>query len=484
MKRRDFLRQGIPVVTVGVLTPSLLFANKQRANDSWHIEQFLDRGLAQFTYALLYDKKIILIDPARDPSPFYQYAKEHEATIVGVMETHPHADFISSHADIQRNKDAVVYVSRKVKAKYPHKALDAGDVIPLNGQLRLKILDTPGHSPDSISVVLEDRGKDVAVFSGDALLFGDVGRPDLREYAGSYDTQRNALAKEMYHTIHEKFARLADDVVVYPAHGAGSLCGNAIRDVRSSTIGYERAHNYAFKNHTEAAFVALLLKDLSYIPKYFPYDVELNRTGAPDVAKSLSAVKLFSKNFEPKPGELVVDTRSAEALRYAYLPDAISIPDGTKFETWLGTVVPPDKEFYLVAENPDKLSALVEKVAKIGYEGFIKGAFVYDRQNEYPFSFDDAEFSKNINAYTIIDVRNPKEVQADTLFQTAINIPLPELLSRLSEIPRDKPIVVHCASGYRSAIASSLLRNNLAGQVVLDVGVEVEKYKKAKGNHN
>lgn len=476
MKRRQFVRNGAQLLAMGIVVPRMIFCKKKTDNTGWHIEQFQDKGLAQFTYALLYDNKIILIDPARDAKPFYKYAQDNNAAIVGVIETHPHADFTSSHAEIQRNRQAVVYVSRKLNAKYNHHALDEGDVVPLNADLCLKILDTPGHSPDSISVILEEKGKDVVVFSGDALLFGDVGRPDLREYAGSYETQRNTLARQMYHTIHQKYAKLADDVVVYPAHGAGSLCGGAIRNVHSSTIGYERANNYAFINTTEAEFVSLLLSELPFIPTYFPYDVELNRIGAPDVIPSIASVRILKDNYQVEKNEIVIDGRPTEIYQAAYCPQAINIQDGTKFETWLGTVIKPSTAFYLIAENKGALDTLIHKSSKIGYEKWIKGAFVYNEGKKAPYVLDNVSFSQNPKDYTIIDVRNEKEAKEKKIFPDAINIPLPELQSRLATVPRDKPIVVHCASGYRSAIASSLLRNDFPGLTVLDLGTDVSKY--------
>jgi hydroxyacylglutathione hydrolase len=482
MKRRDFLVNGVQLAALGLMGP-MVYAGKKET--MYHIEQFEDKGLAQYTYALLYDRKIILIDPARDARPFYKYAADNGAVITAVIETHPHADFVSSHAEVQRNKQAVVYASRKLHAKYSHHPVDEGDVIKLNDRLRLKIIDTPGHSPDSISIILEDSGKDVAVFTGDALLFGNVGRPDLREFAGSYETQRDTLARQMYHTIRKKFAVLGDEVAVYPAHGAGSLCGGVVRNVKSSTIGYERANNYAFGDYTEDAFVGVLLKDLPFVPRYFSYDVELNRSGPADLEKGLSGVSLLADDFEPGKEAVVIDTRPGEIIRRSYLPGTINVADGGKFETWLGSVIGPDKRFYLVAENGDKLRAVIGKIAKIGYEGHVVGAFVYNKERVSPFPvLDSGKFAGDTADYTIIDVRTPHEFATEKIFTTAINIPLPELAGRLGEIPAGKPVVVLCASGYRSAIGTSIIRNaNIIGNTpgggeVFDLGKDVEKYKK------
>ncbi|MCH5718293.1 MBL fold metallo-hydrolase [Niabella hibiscisoli] len=280
MNRRRFLKNGASIAGIGILAPRLMV---DKTAGMYHIEQFTDEGLSQFTYAILFDQKIVLVDPSRDPQPFYDYADRNNASIIAIIETHPHADFVSSHAEIYRKLKTRIYTSDKLHAKYPHYPVKDGDVITLNNYLLLKILDTPGHSPDSISIVLQENNIDKAVFTGDALLFGDVGRPDLREYGSNENEQRASLAKAMYATIKNKYTPLADSVAVYPAHGAGSLCGNATRNVKSSTIGYEKKNNHAFHHADEAGFVAAILKDLPFIPKYFPYDVELNREGAADI---------------------------------------------------------------------------------------------------------------------------------------------------------------------------------------------------------
>ncbi len=345
----------------------------------YQVEQFTDSGLSQFSYSILYDKKIVLIDPARDASIFYAYAKEKKASITAVIETHSHADFVSGHAEIQRKTGAKIYASAKLGAKYPVSPLKDGDIIPLNDQLRLKIIDTPGHSYDSISIVLEENGKDKIVFSGDSLLFGDVGRPDLREYTGDADMQRKTLAAAMYQTVRNKFSLLDDEVLLYPAHGAGSLCSGSTRNVRSSTIGYEKKTNYAFENLTERAFVDKVVSDQPYIPLYFPYNVELNKSGAEDLQKSIAAIQYPGNNDLPDENQLIVDGRPMEIDKSQLIDGAVHIPDGSKFETWLGTVVAPKQRFYLIAENKKKLHELIYKSSKIGYETYIIAGLVIDK---------------------------------------------------------------------------------------------------------
>src|SRR5690606_20312747 len=365
--------------TLLAFTISSCLGTRKGSNASFEIQQFEDKGLSHFSYAILVDKKIVLVDPARDPRPYYDYAETQGAEIIGVIETHPHADFVSSHLQIHQENQAKIYVSKLVNATYPHEAFDEGDEIVLSDNVRLVALHTPGHSPDSISVILREEGKDKAVFTGDALLFGSVGRPDLREYSQEVATQRQQLAQQMYHTIHRKYALLDDSVLVYPTHGAGSLCGHAIRDVKVSTIGYERVHNFAFQIRDEQEFVNTLLRDQPHIPKYFPYNVELNRKGAPALEQAIQAVSVFAVG-DATPAlasAVIVDTRSSEQFRDSHLPRSVNIPDNNKFETWLGTLVDPDNHFYLVVGDEAGKEQQLSKAAKIGYETLVKGVVVY-----------------------------------------------------------------------------------------------------------
>lgn len=442
------------------------------------IHQFEDKGLAHFSYAILSEcqQEIVLIDPARNPQPYYTYAAEHNARIVGVIETHPHADFVSSHLEIHTKTGATIYAHSLVGAEYPHQPFDEGDLLKF-GKITLKSLHTPGHSPDSISIVLEHEGKDKAVFTGDTLFIGDVGRPDLRENAGNLHAKKAELAQQMYHSTRHKLMKLDDDVVVYPAHGAGTLCGKGLSEASKSTIGEEKASNPALQDMTEDEFVSMLLKDQPFIPKYFGYNVGLNKKGAPAYQASLDAVKRLENNYQPQNGAFVVDGRPQEVFKKGHLKGALNIQEGAKFETWLGSILGPDESFYLVAENDDTLAILTEKAAKIGYEGLILGAFVLDGTNEMTMPLLDMDdFKSNPNNYTIVDIRNASETDKGLFFDNAIPIPLPDLRERTNEIPLDKPIVVHCAGGYRSAAGSSILSMALPGSKVFDLGEAVKAF--------
>ncbi len=349
MKRRTFIGNlaGIGVATLGA--NFRLMGQTMLSSENYSVEQFEDKGLAHFSYAVMADKKIILIDPQRNPQAYYDFAKTNDAKIVGVIETHPHADFVSSHLEVHREFNVPIYSSGLTKSKYPLTAFDEGQVIKLSDKVGLRSLYTPGHAPDHIAAVLVEEGKDKIVFSGDSLFLGDVGRPDLLDYSKESDKKRKFLAELMYDTIHEKFANLDDEVVVYPSHGAGSLCGKSIRKAASSTIGYEKKTNYAFEKRTKDEFVKLLLIDQPFIPKYFAYDVHLNHEGAARLKESIAKVKVLAKNYQPDSNAIVVDSRPQKDFKGSHLRNAINIQSTGPFETWLGSILAPESKFYLVA---------------------------------------------------------------------------------------------------------------------------------------
>jgi hydroxyacylglutathione hydrolase len=444
------------------------------------IEQFEDKGLAHYAYAVISEstKEIILIDPARNPKPYLDYAQAHQARITGVIETHPHADFVSSHLELHQLTGATIYVSQQVGADYPHQAFDEGDSITL-GNITLRALNTPGHSPDSISVVVNHQEQDQAVFTGDTLFIGDVGRPDLRENAGNVTAKREELARQMYHSTREKLMKLNDTVVVYPAHGAGTLCGKALSQANRSTIGDEKKTNYALQAMSEDEFVRLLTADQPFIPKYFGFDVMLNKQGAPAYNKSISAISLLNSKEELAEGFIIIDTRDQEVFKAGHLPNAINIQNSGKFETWLGSIIGTDEQYYLVAATATELEEVMAKAAKIGYEQNIKGGLILPKTKEVQAPVIDLEdFRHNLGNYTIVDVRNAVEVKDKPVFAGALNIPLPELRERVAEIPQDKPVVVHCAGGYRSAAGSSILQSALTKVPVLDLSEAINQFNK------
>lgn len=444
------------------------------------IKQFQDKPLAHYSYAIVSEGKMALVDPARNPFPYYKYAEENNAKIVAVFETHPHADFVSSHLQIHKETGATIYVSKLVGANYPHKAFDDGDSLTL-GKTTFFSINTPGHSPDGITIIAKDEKEKYAMFSGDTLFIGDVGRPDLREKAGNMKAKREELAKNMFHTIQTKFNHLPDETLVYPAHGAGSLCGKNMSSDSSSTLGNERIGNWAFKKQTEEQFVNTILSDQPFIPSYFGFDVDINKEGAKNFEKAIGNVSLKIAVDSLPENSLVIDVRDEADFKKNHIAGSINIMarnEDDKVETWLGAIVKPEEKFYLVINSVKDRNEIIERIAKIGYESqIIAIVTLSEKSKEKSESFDFENFKKNKEKYTIIDIRNKSEVSEGKFFENAINIPLNELRDSKDKIPTNKPIVVHCAGGYRSTSGSSILDNMINEVNVFDLSEKVNDFK-------
>ncbi|MEO8819360.1 MAG: MBL fold metallo-hydrolase [Ginsengibacter sp.] len=446
------------------------------------IKQFEDKNLAHYSYAIASNGEIALIDPARNPQIYYDFADEHHAKITTIIETHPHADFVSSHLEIHKTTGATIYVSKLLGAEYPHHTFDEGDEIILS-DFKLKALNTPGHSPDSVSIVLIDENdKEVVIFSGDTLFIGDCGRPDLREKAGSITMAKKDLAKKMYHSLRDKYVPLENDVLLYPAHGAGSLCGRGMSQQNTSNMGAEKMSNWSLQDLTEDEFVEQLLVDQPFVPKYFSYEVELNKKGAENFSASISKVKkIKAKNADAQnlldSSLIIIDSRPQEIFKKGHLKNAINLMGENSFETWLGSIVNPGEHFYLVAENETMLNDLIGRVAKIGYESQIELAIAGNIGTEISGDFESSQLRDNENAFTIVDIRNPSEIKTKKIFENSIGIPLYELRERADEIPLNKPIVVHCEAGFRSAAGSSIIKLKLNGSAeIFDLGEAVKTF--------
>ncbi len=444
------------------------------------IKQFQDKPLAHYSYAIVSEGKMALVDPARNPMPYYKYAEENNAKIVAVFETHPHADFVSSHLQIHKETGATIYVSKLVGANYPHKTFDDGDTLKF-GKITFSAINTPGHSPDGITIIAKDENEKHAMFSGDTLFIGDVGRPDLRENAGNMRATREKLAKSMYDTVQTKFNHLPDDTLLYPAHGAGSLCGKNMSTDSSSTLGNERIGNWAFKKQTEQQFVEYILSDQPFIPSYFGYNVDINKNGASIFDKNIGDVSLMIGIDSLPENSLIIDVRDETEFKKNHLLGSINImarDEDDKVETWLGAIVKPNEKFYLVLNSITDRDEVIERIAKIGYETQIEAVVTLaDKSFTKSDEFNFENFNKNKDAYTIIDIRNKSEVAEGKFFQNAINIPLNELRDSKDSIPTNKPIIVHCAGGYRSTSGSSIVANMIDNVAVLDLSQKVNDFK-------
>ena len=434
-----------------------------------YIESFIDKDISQISYAIRVRGKIVLVDPARDPSPYYKFAESHKSTIVAIIETHSHADFVSSHLEIHKTTKAPIYISGKARAEFPH--IEIVDNMKLElGEAKLEFLETPGHSQDSICILAHSRSKQ-ALFTGDTILVGDVGRPDLRESGVRIKENRISLAKSLYQSINTKILPLPKETIIYPAHGPGSLCAKNISKELSSTLKHEIKYNIAFRLKEEE-FITYLLEGQPFIPNYFPFDVDINRKGAENFEDSISTIPtIVPPSIVPSNG-VIIDTREAKRFQRRGIPQSINIPLNPKFQTWMGTLLKPETWFYLAAYTKEDLESAIYKSAKIGYESYIKGGFVIDEKklSRNKIKLDIEKFKANTHQYTIIDVRSKIESEAKKIFRTSINIPLNEMNETKKDLDTEKPIVVHCASGYRSGIATSLLMKKYPKATIYDLG--------------
>ncbi|GAA5044010.1 MBL fold metallo-hydrolase [Marivirga lumbricoides] len=442
------------------------------------IKQFYDKALSQLSYAIESQGQIALVDPARDIQPYLDFAKQYGGEIVAVLETHPHADFASSHLEISKRFNVPVYINSKAGVYYDANELGHNEEVQI-GDLTFRALFTPGHSPDHNAYLLLEYGVEKAVFSGDALFVGDVGRPDLREGTGNMQVSKKELAGMMYDTINKVFSKLDDDTIVYPAHGPGSLCGKNMGKELQTTIGKERSNNWAFQIKDKDQFITDFLDGQAFIPKYFPYEVEVNRKGIDSPEEDIQKI-YEAKTIDEK--ALIIDVRDQEKFKKGHIKQSINIQlgdDTSKFETWLGSIVGPDESFNLVAEDRAMLEKAVRRTAKIAYEGHITG-MTYQLQQYDLYAdqqIDLQDFKQNPDDYTILDIRNEPEVADGKIFEKAIHVPLPELRERITEIPDHRPVVVHCAGGYRSAAGSSILATEFADVAVYDLSKAISDFK-------
>jgi hydroxyacylglutathione hydrolase len=428
-----------------------------------YFEQFYLGCLSHASYMLASEGVAAVVDPQRDIGIYLEEARQHGFSIAHVIETHLHADFVSGHQELAAATGARIYLGAKAGAKFPHVPLDDGDELTFN-KCRLKFLETPGHTLESISVVvtdLETSQQPMAVLTGDTLFIGDVGRPDL-----SGDMTPQQLAGLLYDSLHHKLLKLPDDVQVYPGHGAGSLCGRQMSSERSSTIGRERVSNYALRAASREEFIRLLTSELPERPSYFAQDVEINRRGASSLEDlpPLPALAPRDVSEQHQAGTILLDTRSAADFGAAHIPGSIQIGLGGQYASWAAIVLGLESEIIIVAEDQQQASESRLRLARVGIErvvgyldhgiaGWISAGFGVQQTSQISVQ----QLHDLARELQIVDVRRAPEWQ-DGYVSGARHKPLDHLTSMLGDLDPRSPVAVYCKGGYRSAIAASLLQ--------------------------
>ena len=439
--------------------------------------------LAQASYIVGCGGEACVIDPRRDVEVYLDAANERGWTIRHVIETHLHADFVSGHRELAAATGATIHVSRAAGAGYAHHAVGEGSEIGVGGG-RLRVLETPGHTPDSICLLLFGPGEAApsAVFTGDTLFIGDVGRPDLAAAgaAGSPAVSAEAQAGALYDSLHRRLLTLPDAVIVYPGHGAGSMCGRNLSPETVSTIGEQRRTNYALQPMTREAFVGMMTTDLPEIPAYFGRDVRVNREGPPLLAELPAPPSLRPEAVaaDQAAGAIVLDTRSSAAFGAGHVPGSIHIGLDGQFASWAGTIIPAGTPLLLVADGADRIAEARTRLARVGLEnvaGYLDGGLAAWYARGLPVARTEQITVQELSARLeegscrVLDVRRPPEWSAGHIARAAAR-PLSELARSESPEPGDSPLAIICAGGYRSSIAASLLERAGSGPVCNVVG--------------
>ncbi len=418
--------------------------------------------------------RAIVVDPQRDISAYLADARAHGMRIEKVVETHFHADFLSGHLELQARTGAEICYGAPARAGYPITTLHDGERISL-GDVEILVWSTPGHTPESISlVVYQHRGdaEPYAVLTGDTLFIGDVGRPDLLAAA---DMQPADMARSLYHSLHEKLLTLPDATRLYPAHGAGSSCGRSLSTATVSTIGEQRRTNYALMPMSEAAFVAMVTEGQPPAPPYFAFDAVRNREARPllDEEAPVTMLDIQEVVLRRAAGAVVLDSRAGNDYAAGHLVDSLNVGLEGRFAEYAGDVLAPDTPVVLVTDPGREHEATV-RLARVGFDtvqGCLRDAVhafaLHPELTERSSRLTAVELAQHLRQgteLTLLDVRSPAEVAGGTI-PGATHVPLPQLTSRIDQVDITRPVVVFCASGYRSMIAASVLRRHGAADV-------------------
>lgn len=431
------------------------------------IEQMYTNCLAEAAYYVESDGEAVIIDPIRETEPYIKKLTDRKAKLNYVLETHFHADFVSGHIDLANKTGAQIVFGPTAQTGYKTHVAKDGEVLSV-GKIKIKVLHTPGHTPESTCYLLIDEsGKDYCVFTGDTLFVGDVGRPDLLDGKMT----KEELAGMMYDSLNNKLKKLADDVIVYPAHGPGSSCGKNIGKETWSTIGTQKKNNYAMQDMSKEQFIKVVTDGLSAPPQYFFKDAMINKSGYENIEdvlnRNIKALDITQVKKHIEHGALVLDTRNANDFEKGFIKNAINIGlDGT-FAVWVGTLIDINKTLIIIADEGKEHEAIL-RLARVGYEnvagylqGGIKAWLAAGNAVETINSITPEEFAKRITASdeTILDVRKTGEYESGHV-KNAQHVCLSKLMNELPRMDKNKNYLVHCAGGYRSMIAASIMKAN------------------------
>jgi hydroxyacylglutathione hydrolase len=426
-----------------------------------YIEQLYTNCLAEAAYYIESEGEAAIIDPLRETDPYIALAERRNSKIKYVFETHFHADFVSGHLDLARQVNAPIIYGPDANPQYDVYNAKDGEVFQL-GKIKIKVLHTPGHTPESCCyLLLDDKGKEHAVFTGDTLFVGDVGRPDLLDGLMNQED----LATMLYHSLNSKIKTLPDDVIVYPAHGPGSACGKSIGKETFSTIGEQKKFNYALKDMTLEEFIAKVTDGILPPPQYFFEDARINKEGYDPIEEVIrenqKPLSLEALRAAVTDGALMLDTRKADDFEKGYIPGSINIGLNGQFAVWVGTLIDISKPIVLITE-PGKEYESILRLARVGYEnviGYLEGGIgAWTGKLETVKSIKAEALAVELkNGVEVLDVRKPGEWNVSHLKQAKF-IPLSDFPSNLSQLDKNQPYIVHCGGGYRSMTAISIMK--------------------------
>ncbi len=435
------------------------------------VEQLYTGCLAEAAYYIESDGEAAIIDPLRETEPYLELLRRDDAQLKYVFETHFHADFVSGHLDLAKKTGATIVLGPTAQPAYPAHIASDGEEFPI-GKITIVAIHTPGHTLESTTYLLKDAsGKPVAIFTGDTLFIGDVGRPDL---AVKSNLTKEDLAGMLYDSLHRKILPLPDDIIIYPGHGKGSACGKNMSDQTYDTLGHQKQVNYALQARSKEEFIKEVLEGLMPPPQYFPKNAVLNKMGPKksiDEVLAQGAVGLTPDAFEQriqKEGAIVIDARSPHDFAQGHIPGAINIGLDGEFAPWVGTLIPDLNQLIVLVTPIGREKEAVVRLARVGYDnayGYLEGGMnAWENAGKPIESVPAISAAKLADVYRqhpahtyILDVRRPPEYQSEHI-KGVTNYPLDFIQQWQSELNPNETYYLHCVSGYRSMIAASLLR--------------------------